>query len=136
VIAKKDFMDILVANVENREMTVVISSHHLHELEKICDDVTLIHKGKVQVSNTILEAKQNIRKFQAVFSEGAPNNLTESDDVLDCKNTGSIYTIIVMNKKDRDWIKELDQIGASYVEECDVDLEEMFIYLNREGEKL
>jgi ABC-2 type transport system ATP-binding protein len=134
VIAKKDFTDLLVANVEKRNMTVVISSHHLNELEKICDNVTVIRKGKVQISNTVLEAKQEVIKLQVVFPNGAPKELFHMDGILDYKNTGNIYTVIVSKKQDVNWMDVFNQMGAAYSEEIDVDLEEMFIYMNR-GER-
>lgn len=45
--AKKDLLDLLVSAVENRDMTVLISSHHLSELERVCDSVTMITQGRV-----------------------------------------------------------------------------------------
>ena len=135
-IAKKDFMDILVTNVENRDMTVVISSHHLNDLEKICDNITVIHKGKVQVSDTILDAKQGIKKLQAVFPNGAPKEFFHMEGVLDFQNTGNIYTVIFSQKEGCNWIDRLEKMGASYSEEIEVDLEEMFIYMNRGERKI
>ena len=135
-IAKKDFMDILVTNVENRDMTVVISSHHLNDLEKICDNITVIHKGKVQVSDTILDAKQGIKKLQVVFPNGAPKEFFHMEGVLDFQNTGNIYTAIFSQKEGCNWIDRLEKMGASYSEEIEVDLEEMFIYMNRGERKI
>ena len=135
-IAKKDFMDILVTNVENRDMTVVISSHHLNDLEKICDNVTVIHKGKVQVSDTILDAKQGIKKLQVVFPNGAPSEFYHMEGVLDFQNTGNIYTVIFSQKEGCNWTDRLEKMGASYSEEIEVDLEEMFIYMNRGERKI
>ncbi len=135
-IAKKDFMDTLVTNVENRDMTVVISSHHLNDLEKICDNITVIHKGKVQVSDTILDAKQGIKKLQAVFPNGAPKEFFHMEGVLDFQNTGNIYTVIFSQKEGCNWIDRLEKMGASYSEEIEVDLEEMFIYMNRGERKI
>ena len=56
-IAKKDLLDILVTSVENNDMMVLISSHHLSELEKICDDVTLIRDGRIYVQDELEEVR-------------------------------------------------------------------------------
>ena len=47
-IVKKDLLDILIDQVYDRELTIVISSHHIGELEKICDEVTVLKQGKVK----------------------------------------------------------------------------------------
>lgn len=38
---------ILIDNVSANDMTVVIASHNLRELEELCDRICLIHKGKL-----------------------------------------------------------------------------------------
>lgn len=53
--AKKDLLELLVTTVENRGMTVLISSHHLSELERICDTVTVLTRGAVQVDDALEE---------------------------------------------------------------------------------
>lgn len=39
---------ILIDNVSANDMTVVIASHNLRELEELCDRICLIHKGKLR----------------------------------------------------------------------------------------
>lgn len=66
--AKKELLDLLVTTVENREMTVLISSHHLSELEKICDNVTVIKNGRVYIDDELESVKNQIIKYQVVFT--------------------------------------------------------------------
>lgn len=129
-IAKKDLLDLLVASVENRELTVFISSHHLSELEKICDSVTVISKGRVQVDDQIDEVTGMIAKYQLVFPEGAPSGLYHREDVLDLSNVGSVYTV-VMSAASEEFEKEMRSAGAVVVEQMAVGLEESFVYMNR-----
>lgn len=44
------------------EHTVILSSHNLREVEKICDEVTLIHEGKILVSGNIQKLKEHTDK--------------------------------------------------------------------------
>ena len=39
---------------ELREMgkTILFSTHHMHEVEKLCDRVAIIHKGRLQAEGT------------------------------------------------------------------------------------
>lgn len=57
--------------VDRRGLTPVISSHNLRELEDICDNVGLIHKGAVVLSEDLENAKSDVRRIQCVFAHDA-----------------------------------------------------------------
>lgn len=128
--AKKDLLDLLVSAVENREMTVLISSHHLSELERVCDSVTMITRGKVQIDNEIDEVTGQIAKYQVVFPEGAPPELYQREDVLDLSNVGSVYTVVLPGASE-EFEEMMKAKGAVVVEQMAVGLEESFVYMNR-----
>ena len=132
--AKKDLLDTLVSAVENNNMTVLISSHHLGELEKICDSITVISHGRVQVDDEIDEVKQQISKYQVVFPEGAPEALYQRDDIVHMSNVGSVYTVVLPNTT-VDFEEDMKNAGAVLAEQMPVGLEESFIYMNKLAEK-
>ena len=125
-IVKKQILDIILAEVLESEMTVVISSHHISELERICDEVTIINHGKVSHQATIDGLKNNIKKLQVVFNK-APDNLEKYKEILDEENIGSVY-YIVTDKYDDEFIEKLKTMGASLIEPIGITLEEIFIY--------
>ena len=45
-ILKSKFLKLLKKEVKERNITIIISSHHLNELEKICDDIVIINNGE------------------------------------------------------------------------------------------
>ena len=61
---------IFAAEIEDRNMTPVIASHNLRELEDICDHVGLLHKGGILLSKDLDDMKLNIHKIQCVLKEG------------------------------------------------------------------
>lgn len=128
--AKKELLDCLVNAVENDNMTVLISSHHLSELEKVCDTITVINQGKVQIEDAIDEVTGQIVKYQLVFISGAPSELYARNDVCHMANVGSVYTV-VLQKRDAEFEQQMRELGASLVEEMPVGLEESFIYMNK-----
>ena len=130
-IAKKDLLDILVTSVENNDMMVLISSHHLSELEKICDDVTLIRDGRIYVQDELEEVTAKMAKYQLVFPEGAPGELYHRKDVCHISNVGSVYTVVLPGT-DEIFEEEMRKQGA--VEQMPMGLEERFIYMNRQND--
>ena len=129
-IAKRDLLDELLSAVEMKGMTVLISSHHLSELEKICDVVTMIRDGRVEINADIDGVTRQVAKYQVVFGEDMPKELFEHDEVLHYSHVGSVYTVVV-NCSDGTFAEDMKALGASLVEELPVGLEESFVYMNK-----
>lgn len=134
VIAKKNLLDLLVTTVENEEMTVIISSHHLSDLEKICDTLTMMKDGKTQIDDEMEEVTGQVKKYQVVFPKGAPGEFYHMEETLHISNLGSVYTIILSNEPE-DFVLKMEEMGSVLTEEMDCSLEEAFIYLNEEVQK-
>ena len=131
VIAKKKLLDLLVTIVENDEVTVVISSHHLHDLEKVCDTLTMMKDGEVDIADEIDGVTGQVKKYQVVFPNGAPKEFYRLEKTLHISNLGSVYTIVLQDEVEN-FESEMNQMGALFVEEMECSLEEAFIYLNKE----
>lgn len=52
-VARRDFFRTLVAVVAGSDMTVVLSSHVVAELERVCDHLVLLHEGRVRLAGAI-----------------------------------------------------------------------------------
>jgi len=59
----------LIEKIKNlsKEKTIFVSSHILSEIEQMCDNVTIIHKGKVIMSDTIKNIKKMHSQLQNQF---------------------------------------------------------------------
>ena len=130
-IAKTQFFDMLIREVEENGTGIFISSHNLQSLEKICDVVTVMHQGEIESNVAVNELKSKIKRVQAVFEKGVSDEDLVNAGFEHVSHTGSIYT---MNSKEEDEsIKEkLKSLGASFIEVTDLSLEEYFVAL---GEK-
>lgn len=128
--AKKELLDCLVNAVEQDDMTVLISSHQLSELEKICDTITMIRNGRMYIEDAVEEVTAQIVKYQIVFLEGAPSELYARQDVCHMSNVGSVYQV-VLQRRVEDFEEQMKALGATLVEEMPVSLEESFIYMNK-----
>ena len=52
-LARRDFLATLTSYVAENEITVVLSSHLLADLERVCDHVVLVSAGKVQLAGDV-----------------------------------------------------------------------------------
>lgn len=126
-VMRKQIMNVIISDVAEREMTVLVSSHNLRELEDICDYVGIIHNGKMVMEKPLDDLKGNILKLQLVFMGDMPEELKEKTDILHITKTGSVYTAIVRGNA-----VETDRIVKEYTplvyDKVNLTLEEVFIY--------
>lgn len=134
-VVKKAFMEIIIEAVEKDNVGVLISSHNLNDLEKLCDTITILEKGKVFDNSNLDELKSRLTKVQAVFENGVNEKLLARDTVVKYTNVGNVYTLVI-EEYDSEKEKWLKNLGAGYIEELDMSLEELYIALEeRKGEE-
>lgn len=126
-VMRKQVLSLVIAAVSDRQMTVLVSSHNLRELEDICDYVGIIHKGRMITEKPLDDLKGSVHKYQVVFDGEKPEEIKVGEDILHISNTGSVYSIIVKGSAD-----ECDNIIRKYYpvlfERISLTLEEVFIY--------
>ena len=138
-IIKRKLINILLEEVSERNTTIFIASHHLDDLERICDSVAIIEKGKIKYANNIEDMKKYIKKLQVLFKdENKTEEIKAWDEIMTVENVGRINYLITNNYSD-ELQEKLIKSGAEFVEEIDLSLEDMFIYSmegGKENEKL
>lgn len=133
-VAKAKFFELLINEVEQREIGVLISSHNLDGLEKICDSVTIMHQGVVERQMSMEEMKSELTRLNVVFEGGAGKAVYDMPEILRISNVGSIYTMVV-KEYDEMFADKLHKLGASLVEPVEISLEELFVVLEESKEQ-
>jgi len=126
-IVKREFINILLEDVAERGTTVLISSHNLGELERICDSIAIINNGEIKYSNSIEKMKETIRKIQVVFKNDAPSDLGEWNEIIKVEKVGRVYNIVTKDYS-KEFLDKLNSCEILFQEEIDLTLEDMFIY--------
>ena len=108
------------------DLTPVIASHNLRELEDICDHVGLLHKGGMLLSKDLDDMKLNIHKIQCVLPAGVGSSDLQGIDIIKTEQRGSLLTLTVRGKRE-----EIQTILQAYhpvfFEMIPLSLEEIFI---------
>lgn len=127
-VMRRNVWKIMLQAVADRNMTVLVSSHNLRELEDVCDHVGIMFNGKVVIEKSLDDVKGNIHKLQLAFSDGGiPEDLQTKLDILDKSGFGSVNMLIVKGVSEEivSVVKEYNPVV------CDIlplTLEEVFIY--------
>ena len=137
-IAKKIVWHYIMYSVAGRQMTVLVSSHNLRELEGICDSVGIIDCGRMVLEKELSELRSDIHKLQISFgsagslSDGAGNSLTPEGayaglNVLHLERRGAVDVLITRESRENleQWAGEFRPVLFDPVP---LTLEEVFIY--------
>ena len=126
-VMRKQVLNLVIADVTDREMTVLVSSHNLRELEDICDWVGIIHKGKMIIEKPLDDLKGSVHKYQMVIDESCAKKLEENADVLHISKTGSVYNVIMRGDAEETH-RNMKELSPILCERISLTLEEVFIY--------
>ncbi|PJW16603.1 ABC transporter ATP-binding protein [Geobacillus sp. WSUCF-018B] len=127
VFVRRHVKQLLIDEVVEREMTVVISSHNLRELEDLCGMVGLMAHGVVQLERDLDELRAGMHKLQLAFRDGFPGELAERLDIVHREERGSIVLLIVRGEKRR--IEEtVRAFHPLILDVLPLSLEEIFMY--------
>ncbi len=127
----------LVNAMCDKEMTIVMSSHNLKEVEAFCDTVGLLHEGKMLFSRALDELKGSVHKVQCSLGSVPEKSEFPDLDVLLIEQSCGMVNLIVRGNAD----ETVKIIGAKApCELIPLSLEEIFVYemeaLNYDRSKL
>lgn len=126
-VVRQAVKSIIAKEIADRNMTTIITSHNLRELEDICDHVGLLHRGGILFSRDLYDMKLNIHKIQCVFNnEDDPSKVFESLDIIKQEQRGSLYTISVRGNRE-EIAGVFEKMEPIYFEILPLSLEEVFI---------
>ena len=115
----------IIELVEEKQTTVIISSHSLRELEDICDSYGLLDNMEISSSGDIVEATHSIHKYQVAFSE-VPIFDNETLGFKKYSIDGRIAKIFT-NDDYETFEKKICGYKPLIIDEIAIDFEELFI---------
>lgn len=126
IIVKRMLVDAMC----ERELTVVISSHNLKEINEMCDTAALLHHGKIVFNRELDSLKGAVHKIQAAFKD--KERIFRREDfpdleILHFEKTQSIYHIIAKGSEEQihEALAPYEPLVADLIP---LSLEEIFIY--------
>lgn len=125
-VMRRQIWSLIMADVAERNTTVLVSSHNLRELEDVCDHVGIMNKGEIILERSLAELQSTVCKIQIAFESDMPE-LPRELTVLSDTTTGRIHTLIVQTAPTMA-IKLLEPLKPMLLEPLPLTLEEIFIY--------
>lgn len=120
----------LYADVAEREVTVVLTSHSLRELEDTCDQLALLHKGGIIFESDVENLKTSLFKVQVAFTDDYDRSKFDGIDgieVLEFSKHGSVSSLIVRGDRSQAE-RRIRAMQPALCEILSLSLEEVFVY--------
>ncbi|QDX92591.1 ABC transporter ATP-binding protein [Brevibacillus laterosporus] len=125
-IVKKQVLGMIVEEVAEREVSFIISSHQLEELERIADMIIMIKEGSVEATTSLSDTEERFRKVQVVFNGEAPQTLLGLPQVYLLNQVGRVHTLLLEDPTGSTWAR-LQAEQPLLLEKLPVGLEDLFI---------
>lgn len=121
------FLTEIVNELKAAGITVFLSSHVLGEVEKIADQIGLIHRGKLLVSAPLTQLKEREQRVQVKLSRPVePSQIEKIAGVIGVLGEGANWTIELQGQVGL-FKEELSKIGLEQFEAAPLNLEEIFL---------
>lgn len=114
--------------MQEKNASIIVSSHDLHELEGLCDHFGLINGKKLVLDSSISELSENRAKFRLVFPEDVSEDQIKAlgIDVKSYKKDGKMV-IITVKGDEKETAEKLNALSPAMVESLPLSLEEVFL---------
>lgn len=125
--AKRSLMNnMLIEYAADRECSIIVSSHNLHELTDICDHIALINGKRIVLDCSVDDISASRCKFRVVFADEKSRENFADFDIKRFDKDGKIVTLSLGGDPEENE-KKLNAMSPLLVEKYPLTLEEIFL---------
>lgn len=125
--AKRSLMNnMLIEYAADRECSIIVSSHNLHELTDICDHIALINGKRIVLDCSVDDISASRCKFRAVFADEKSREDFTDFNIKRFDKDGKIVTLSLGGDPEENE-KKLNAMSPLLVEKYPLTLEEIFL---------
>lgn len=124
-VVRRDILGAIIRTIADEGRTVLFSSHLLDEVERVADQVTIIHRGRLILTSPMDEIKETHRRVTLRFDEPLerPPVLVGSTSR---EGHGAEWTYVCTGSSEQ-LRRAAESIGATVVEDTALSLDEIFV---------
>lgn len=118
---------VIADDVASRGTSAVVVSHSLRELEDLCDQLALLHRGGIVLEQDVTDLKTSAFKIQLAFSQDFDRSRFDGLNIVHYQQQGKVATLIVNGDRD-ETDAALRAMEPLLLEILPLSLEEVFTY--------
>ena len=114
----------MVRSVQDKNMSIIISTHNIREIEDIADRIALLKNGQISLSKSLDDLDLEYHKVQVGYSEAPDPEIFKSWDALSLEISGKIVTVIY---KGESLMEEIEKTHPILINPLDINMEEILV---------
>ena len=126
-LVRLNFKKALTELIQDKKITVIISSHNLKELEDICDSFGILENGQISTYGDLIYSKTNINKYQLAYSEEKTKDDFKDYNLMSIEISGRVVSLVIKGNK-KEIMAKLEKSNPLFIDVLPVNFEELFIY--------
>ncbi|GAA0449866.1 ABC transporter ATP-binding protein [Alkalibacillus silvisoli] len=124
VIIKKEILKFIAEEVAKKDVSIIISSHRLDELEKMADHIVVLKDGSVDSEIEMESLKEQYKKIQVAYQDQFPEDVLQNIEVLSQNGRVGIVLLEALDEEGEAILKSYEPI---LYEELPLSLEDIFV---------
>jgi ABC-2 type transport system ATP-binding protein len=124
-LVRREILSAIIRTIADEGRTVLFSSHLLEEVERVCDDLAMIDRGRIVLCGPLDEIKASHRRLTIRFDEPQEQR-PALESALVCDGFGRDWVVVCPGCIE-DVAVELAWAGGRIVEEHVATLDEIFV---------
>lgn len=125
VVVRRDFLESIIGLIQEEGRTVFLSSHLVHEVERVADRVAIIDNGRLVADGTVDEVKGSVKRVVVRMPDGA-DGLADIEGLRQVQGEGPRRQLTVVGYGEAQAARIKAQ-GGQIEDVMDVGLEEAFV---------
>ncbi len=124
-VVRRDILGAIIRTIADEGRTVLFSSHLLDEVERVAERVAIIHQGRIMLTSSMDEIKEQHRRVTLRFGESVdrPPTLVGT---LSFEGHGTEWTYVCSGES-RQLRHAAEALGATVVDDAALTLDEIFV---------
>lgn len=130
----RDLFNVILEEVAEEGRTVLLSSHALHLVERVCDHVGIIDGGSLVMERPAEELRTEAKQVRVAFQVEPPADIFDHPDVVNVRAQGRKF-LVTLEGSVEELVDRFSRVPHFALEVVDMDLEEMFLEYADRGEE-
>lgn len=121
-----DLTKFLKENFINEDRSIIISSHNIHELEHLCDEMVILENGVIHQQTQSQEQTSPYLKVQVGFNYDVQTSQLQSLNALDIEKEGRVFKIIVDDSLES-FKEKIKDLHPALIYPLDLPIQELYL---------
>lgn len=124
-LVREDFLESVLQNHTCRGRTILFSSHHVDDVERVSDEVGILAKGKLVIRGSVDDLRSRIKRVRVVLRDGhLPRHVPKQVCYQKLSRRDWLVTVDLFSEELLDELRTENE--AVHCEVMDLNLEEIF----------